>query len=173
MFDILFCHLNRSRISHFGIRSPILTFKLGPNISYLNIRKSYFNIWIRAEYRILTFEFLFLHSNSGRMSHFNIRINFMTLERRPNILFWHSKCWFDILTGAKYYILIFEFLIYNVTWEIGPNISFWNSKFCFDIRILAKYRISTFEIIFLTFELRPDISFWHSKSFFDIRNRGE
>ena len=116
-FEVLFWHSNLHRIS------------------YLNIRKSYFNIWIRAEYRILTFEFLFLHSNSGRMSHFNIRINFMTLELRPNILFWHSKCWFDILTGAKYYIFIFEFLIYNVTWEIGPNISFWNSKFCFDIRI--------------------------------------
>ena len=46
---------------------------------------SNFDIRIRSEYRILTFEILFLHSNDGRISHFDNRNPILTFELGPNI----------------------------------------------------------------------------------------
>ena len=39
----------------------------------------------------------------------NIQNPILTLEMRPNILFGHSKSYFDNLTEAKYRILTFVF----------------------------------------------------------------
>ena len=220
-FKILFWHSNLGRISNFDIPNPILTFELGPNIEFYiqnpiltfefgpNIEfwdsKSYFDIRIRAEYRILRFKILFWHSNSGRISNFDIQNPILTFELGPNIEFWHSKSYFDILTGTEYQILIFKILFWHsnsgrisnfdiqnpiLTFELGPNIEFWHSKSYFDIPIRAEYRILTFKILFwhsnsgpisnfdiqnpiLTFEFGPNIEFWHSKSYFDIRTWAE
>ena len=43
-------------MSYFYIQNPILTFKLGPNIVFLN-SKSYFDIRNFAEYRIIILNF--------------------------------------------------------------------------------------------------------------------
>ena len=85
---------NSGRISQFDIRNTciILTFELGPNIEFWHLKYMYyFDIHIRVEYHILTFdlfffhiqtwadyriltiEILFWHSNLGRISHFEIR----------------------------------------------------------------------------------------------------
>ena len=48
---------------------------------------SFFDIQIRAEYRILTFKILFLHSNLDRISNFDIRNSILTFEFGPNIEF--------------------------------------------------------------------------------------
>ena len=89
---------------------------------------------------------------------------------RPNIVFWHSKSYFDIRNRAEYRILRFKILFWHSNWgrisyfdiqkpiltfEIGPNIVFW------------------FKNPILTFELGPNIVFWHSKSYFDIRTWAE
>ena len=66
IFEILFWHSNWDRISRFYARCPNLTFKLGANIAFWQL-KSYFVIWIGAEYRILPFEILFRHLNKGRI----------------------------------------------------------------------------------------------------------
>ena len=225
-FKILFWHSNWDRISNFDIRNPILTFEFGPNIEFLH-SKSYFDIRTWTQYRILTFEILFWHSNSGRISNFDIQNPILTFELGPNIEFWHSKSYFDIRIRAEYRILTFEILFWHsnsgqisnfdiqkpiLTFEFGANIEFWHSKSYFDIRIRAKYRILTFKILFwdanldqisiffrfslfvfrfslfvfrhsnsgrishfdiwnpiLKFKFRPNIKFWHSKSYFDIR----
>ena len=66
-----------------------MTFELGPNISFWH-SKSYFKIQIQAEYRILTFkilflllEILFLNSNFGQISDFDIRNPILTFEFEP------------------------------------------------------------------------------------------
>ena len=88
--------------------------------------KSYFDIRTLAKYWILTFEILFCHSNSDRITYFYIRDPVLTFEFRRNIAFWHSKCYFDIRS-----------------W---PNITFWHLKSNFDIRTRAEYRSLTFKI---------------------------
>ena len=186
-FKILFWHSNLGRISNFDIQNPILTFELGPNIEFWH-SKSYFDIRTGTEYRILTFKILFWHSNSDRISNYDIQNPILTFELGPNIEFWHSKSYFDIRTWAEYRILTFKILFWHST--LGPNIEFWHSKSYFDIRTWGEYRILTFKILFwhsnwdrisnfdiqnpiLTFELGPNIEFWHSKSYFDIRIRTE
>ena len=123
-FKILFWHSNLDRISNFDIQNLILTFELGPNIEFWH-SKSYFDIRTWTEYRIFCFSFfVFRHSNSDRISLFDIL--------NP---IWHSN-------SGK----ISEFDIQNLilTFELGPNIEFWHSKSYFDIRIRAEYRILTF-----------------------------
>ena len=110
------------------IRIHILTYEFRLNIAFWH-SKTYFDIRTLAKYRILTFEILFWHSNSGLITYFDIRDPVSTFEFRRNIAFWHSKCYFDIRTG--------------------PNITFWHSKYNFYIRTRAEYRILTFEILFL------------------------
>ena len=127
-FQILFRHSHWGRISHFNIRKLISTFEFRPNIMFLfsffafrlfDLRlnsefwhsKSYFDIRTEAEYRILTFENLFRHSAWCRISYFNIRNPILTFELRPNIVFWHSKSYFNIQTKAEYRILTIEILI--------------------------------------------------------------
>ena len=203
-FEILFWHSNSDWISNFDIQNSILTFEFGPNIEFWH-SKSYFDIRIRAEYRILTLKILFWHSNSGRISNFDIQNPILTFELGPNIEFWHSKSYFDIRTGTEYRILTFEILFWHsnsgqisnfdiqnpiLTFEFGPNIEFWHSKSYFDIRTWTEYQILTFKILFwhsnsgrisnfdihnpiLIFEFGPNIAFWHSKSYFDIRIRAE
>ena len=61
-FDILFCHLNWDEYS------------IVPD------SKSYFDIRTGGEYLILTFEILFLLSNTGQISHFDIRIPILSFN---------------------------------------------------------------------------------------------
>ena len=188
-FKILFWHLKWSRITHFDIRNPIFTFEFGRNIAFWH-SNSYFDIRIRAEYRILTFEILLWHSKWGRISNFDIQNPILTFEMGPNIEFWHSKSYFDIRTGAEYRILTFKILSWHLKWsrniafltfEIlflhsnlgGPNILFWRSKSYYDIRNGAEYRIFDIHNPILTFEMGPNIEFRHSKSYFDIRTGAE
>ena len=203
-FKILFWHSNLDRISNFDIRNPILTFEFGPNIEFWH-SKSYFDIRTRTEYRILTFKIQLWHSNSGRISNFDILNTILTFEFGPNIEFWHSKSYFDIQIRAEFRILSLKILFWHsnsdrisifdiqnpiLTFELGPNIEFWHSKSYFDIRIRAKYWIITFKILIwhsnsdrisnfdirnpiFTFEFRPNIEFWHSKSYFYIRIQAE
>ena len=55
--------------------------------SFFAFRFSFFDIRIRAEYRIFTFEILFRHSNSGQISHFDIQSPILTFEFGPNFAF--------------------------------------------------------------------------------------
>ena len=66
--------------------------------SFFAFRFSLFDIPNQAEYRILTFKL------------------------RPNIVFLHSKSYFDILIGAEYRILDIQNPI--LKFQIGPNIVF-------------------------------------------------
>ena len=79
--------------------------------------------------------FVFRHSNSGRISHFDIQNPILKFEFGPNIEFWHSKSY------PKHMILsIFDIKNLILTFELGPNIEFWHPKSYFDIRIWAKHR---------------------------------
>ena len=173
-FKILFWHSNWDRISYFDIQNPILTFELGPNIVFdiqnpiltfefgrniaFSHSKSYSDIRTGTEYRILTFKILFWHSNWGRISYFDIHNPILIFKLGPNIVFWHSKTYFDIPKRAEYRILTFKIL-------------FWHSKTgrisYFDIQILFWHsnwgRISYFDIQnpILTFKLGPNIVFWY------------
>ena len=190
-FKTLYWHSNWGRISHFYIQNCILTFKQGPNIAFWH-SKSYFDIRTGAEYRILTFKILFWHSYWGGLLYFDIQNPILTFEIRPNIVFHHSKSFwnraahrilpfkilFDIWNLAEYRILTFKTLFWHSNWgrishfdiqiriltfEQGPNIAFWHSKSYFDIRTGAEYPILTFKILF-----------WHSNRdrivYFDIQN---
>ena len=98
-----------------------------------------------TEYKILTFDILFWHSNSGGISNFDIR----------NPIIWNFDIRNPILTfelGAEYRILTFN---PTLIFELGLNIALRYSKSYFDIRIRAEYRILTL------------------KSYFDIRNGAE
>ena len=142
-FKILFWHLNWGRksyfnvqISYFDIRMGheyrILTFKLKLNIVFWH-SKSYFDIQTEAVYRILTFEIPFWHSNWGGISHFDIQNPIYTFKLRPisyfdiqnpilafilgrKIVFWLSKCYFDIRTEGEYHIWTFKILFIHSTW---------------------------------------------------------
>ena len=166
---ILFCHWNWGRISYFDIQNPIWTFELVPNIVFWH-SITYFDIRNQAEYRILLFKILFLHSKLGQISSFDIQNPILTFKIGPNIVFWHSKPYFDIQTGTEYRIFTFKIL--------------------FDFRNKAEYRILTFWILFwhsiwgwiayfdiqnpiLTFEIGRNIVFWYSKSYLDIRTEAE
>ena len=70
----------------------------------------------------------------GRMLYFDIQNPILTFEIWANIVFWHSKSYFDIRTGAEYRIL---------TFKLGPNIVFSHAKSYFDIQNGAEYRILT------------------------------
>ena len=119
----------------------------------------------------MTFKILFWHSNWGRISYFGIQNPILTFELGPNIVFWHSKSFFDVRTvpiivflHSKSYFDIRNAAIYRI---LTFKILFWHSNWgClsyFDIRTEAKYCILTFKILF-----------WHSKwgriSYFDIQN---
>ena len=156
-------HSNWGRISNFDIRNSILTFKFGPNIAFWH-SKSYFDIRIRAKYRILIFEPLIKQSNWGRISNFDIHNPILTFEFGPNIRFLHSLSFFAIRTGPQNRILTFEILFWHsnlgrisqiLTFELRQNITFWHSK------------------SYLTFEFGLNIGLWHSKSYFDIQIRAE
>ena len=67
--EILFWHSNWDRMSNFDNRNPDITFKLSPNFVFCH-SKSYSDIPNKAEYRILTFEILFWHSDCSRISNF-------------------------------------------------------------------------------------------------------
>ena len=144
-FKILFWHLNWGQISNFDIQDPILTFELRPNIKIgRNIAfwhsKSYFDIWLTgAEYRILTFKILFWHTNWVGISCFDIQNPILTIKLRLNIVFrhskfyfdiraeteyrnWHSKCYFGIQNLANTY---FDIQNPISTFQLGPNIEFW------------------------------------------------
>ena len=170
-----------------------MTFELRPNIVFWH-SKSYFDIQTEAEYRILTFETLFRHLNWGRMSYFYIRNPNLTFEPRPNIIFWHSKAYFDIQTEAEIPILTFKILFWRSNWsrikyfdirndimtfELKPNVEFWQSKFYFTIElrpnIVFRHSKSYSDIRnpILTFELKPNKVFWHTKWYYDIRTEAE
>ena len=70
----------------------------------------------------------------GRMLYFDIQNPILTIEIWANIVFWHSKSYLDIGTGAEYRIL---------TFKLGPNIVFSHAKSYFDIQTGAEYRIMT------------------------------
>ena len=132
------------RISHFDIQNPILTFELKPNIvfwhskSFYDIRTgriSHFDIRTEAEYRILPFEIFFWHSNWVRISNFIIQNPILTFELKPNIVFWHSKSFYDIRTGRVSH---------------------------FDIRTEAEYRILTFKVLFWYSNWGRISNLWHS-----------
>ena len=68
------------------------------------------------------------------MLYFDIQNPILIFEIWANIVFWHSKSYFDIGTGAEYRIL---------TFKLGPNIVFSHAKSYFDIQNGAEYRIMT------------------------------
>ena len=136
--------------------------------------KSYFDI----QNPILTFELsgkiLFLYSKSELI---------FALSR--NMLFWHSKTYFDIRTESEKAILAFKILFWHSNWvakcyfcipnpiftfEQSRKIVFWYSKSYIDDQTKSEYRIQN---SILTFELSRKIVFWHSKSYFDIRTESE
>ena len=146
-------------------------FEFGPNIEFWH-SKSYFDIGIRTKYRILSFKILFRHSNSGRISNFDIQTPILTFEFGPNIEFWHSKSYFDIRIRAEYRILTFKILFWHsnsgrisnfdiqnsiLTFEFGHSARFWMSKF--DIRPDFECRN---RILNVKFDIRPE---------FECRNR--
>ena len=124
-FKILFWHSNWGPISYFDIQSPILTFKIEPNVVFLHLK------------------ILFWHSISDRISYFDIQNPILTLELRRNIILWHLKSYFDIQTRADICILTFKIVSWHsnrgrisyfdiqnpiLTFEIGWNIVFWHSN---------------------------------------------
>ena len=161
-------------MSYFDILKSIATFELRPNIvgfflfffffvvvvvffcfrfSTFELRrtiefkhsKSYPDIRPEAEYRILTFEFLFWHQSWGRISYFDIRSPILTFE-----------------TEAEYRILTFAILFWHSNWgrisnfdnrnpilrlELSPDFVLWYSKPYFDIWTEAEFHILTFEIL--------------------------
>ena len=67
-------------------------------------------------------KYFFLHSNWGRLSHFDNRNSILTLESRPNIAFLHSISYFEIRTWGR--MLHFDRQNPILTFELGPNIAF-------------------------------------------------
>ena len=75
---------------------------------------------IRFRYHFWFFAFHFSYSFFAFRSHFSFfsffyiqnwaKYRILTFKLRPNIVFLHSKPYFDIRTGAKYGILIFKIL---------------------------------------------------------------
>ena len=122
-------------------------FTFGFSLFVFHIRFSIFVFWFPL------FVFRFLTYKIGQSTYPIFSYHILTFDMRPNIVFLHSKSYFDIWIGTKYCISTFKIL-------------FWNSK---------SGQISYFNIqnTILTFKLRPNIVFWHSKSYFDIRNRAE
>ena len=115
--------------------------------------------------------------------------NIDTMEMRPNIVFWHSKSYFDIRTEDEYRILTFEILFWHSKWyeywiltftfEIPFWLSDWGWILYFDIRnftlTFELSRISNFDFRnpILTFEVRTNMVFWRLKHYFDIRTEAE
>ena len=91
-FEILILTFEVGRISNFDIRNLFFLHSSWDGISNFDIQKSYFDIRTWAEYRILTFEILFWHSNWG-----------------PYIEFCHSKSYF----GTEFRIMTFKFLFWH------------------------------------------------------------
>ena len=155
-----FWHSYRCKISDFDIENHIFTFGLPPNIVfwhsqfYFDIQlrsivafwhsQSYCDIQIKAEYRILTFTILFLHSNLCRISHFDIQYLIFTFGMGWISNFDIHDPFLDIPHEAEYRILTFK-------------ITFWHSK---------QGRISYFDIqnAILTIKMRPNIVIWRSTS---------
>ena len=93
---------------------------------------------------------IFWHSKS----YFDIRTwaeyRILTFKLRPNIVFSHAKSYFDIQMGPN---IVFWHKNQILTFKMGPNIVFWHSKSFSDIRYWAEYRILTFQILFLNVKL--------------------
>ena len=174
---------NLGWISHFVMQNAILTFELGPNITFWH-SKSYFDIQIRPIIEfwnpILTFIF------GPNISFWHLKSSFFIFELGPIIALWYSKSYsnwgrisrfytrFPNLTfelGGEYYILTTEILFWHL--NLG-QISRLTTEILFDFQIRAQYRISMFDILFchlnfgrishftirnpiLTFELGPNI----------------
>ena len=127
--------------------------------------KFYFDIIrSKSENRILTFEICF------------------DIRTASEIVFWHSKSYFDIRTKSENHILTFVILFSHSNWvgkcyfdiqnpiltfELCRKIVFWHSKSLFWHSNQSENRY--FDILILTFELSRKIVFWHSKSYYDIR----
>ena len=93
--------------------------------------------------------FVFRHSLWDRISNFDIQNSILAFALSRNILFWHSKSYFDIRTESEYAILTFKILYWN---------SHWGRKSYFDIQNPI-----------LTFAMKRKILFWNSESYFDVR----
>ena len=171
-----------------------LDIRIGPNISsWYSKSYMYFDLRIQAEYRILTFETQFWHSNFGKIPNFDIRNPILTFEFGSNNVFHHSRSCFDIQIQEKISrfdirnaIFIFElgqishFDIQNtiLSFELGPNIEFWHSKSYFDVATWPEYfiltsnsgRIPHFDNLnsYFNVRIRAD-SFLHLKSCFETR----
>ena len=71
---------------------------------------SHFDIRTEAENRIFFIQNAILTFKSGRISNFDIQNPISTCEIGRNIIFCHSKTYFDIRTGAEYRILTFKII---------------------------------------------------------------
>ena len=143
------------------------------------------SIFFQARWSWFVFRFsllVFCFSLFGfHLSFYVFRFSFsiLTFIIGPNIVFWHSKSYFDIRNGAEYCILTFKILFWHsncgqiscfdiqnpfLTFKMGPNIAFWHPKSYFDIRTgRDEYRIVTIKI--LLWHLN-----WDWISYFDIQN---
>ena len=162
--NIVFWHSNWGWISYFHIQN-ILAFKIGPNIIFWHF-KPYFEMKNWDEYHILTFKILFWHSNWCRISYFDIQNPILAFKIGQNIVFWHSKLYFEIWNPAEYRILTFKIIFWYQNWAkcriLTFKTLFWHSNWGW---------ISNFYIpnpIF-SFEIAPNILSGHSKSYFDIQ----
>ena len=150
LFDIqiLFWHSNWGRISYFENQNS--SFEMRPNTLF-GYSKSYFDIRTKAGYhililniifwrsnrteaecRILTFKILFWHSKWGWISCFDIQNRILTFKQRPNIVFWHSKSYFDIRNEAEHIIWTFS-IPFDIQTEAEYRI-FLIQKYYFDIK---------------------------------------
>ena len=142
--------------------------------------KSNFYILTVSENRTLTIKILFWHSDWVGKCYFGIQNSILTFGLSREMLFWHSKSFFDIRTQWENRIFIFKILFWNSNW-VGKSYS----KSYFDIPTESENRILTFKILFrhsnwvgkcsfgiqshiLTFELNCKMLFSYSKSYFDI-----
>ena len=106
------------RFSFFVIRFSFFAFRF----SLFVFRFSFFVI----RFSIFVFRFwffVFWHSKSGWISYFDIQNPILTFKLRPNIVFWHTKSYFDIRTGAEYRILTFKILFWH---SKSGRISYFN-----------------------------------------------
>ena len=100
LFFIYLFSLFVFRFSLYRFRYSFFTFGVSPFVSTFRFSLfvfHFFDIQNRAQYRILTFKL------------------------RPNILFLHSKSYFDVQTGAEYRIYIQNPIL---KFKIGPKIVF-------------------------------------------------
>ena len=108
-------------------------------------RYSYFALCFPFSFSVFVFHFsLFTIRFSFFAFHFSF---FFSFQIGPNVVFWHSKSYFDIRNRVRYRIV---------------TILFWHSN-------LGRISYCDIQNPILTFELGPNIVFWHSISYFDIQ----